>query len=147
MTNSPSNPEVGEYETHPRANDPLPHENVITFDDEEVTVACRYDREGTFESILDADVAVFCLEVPQKDLLRELLYVIDRTDKHLVVILTNKLLHDSPKLPWEKRAYDPTPATDYHMSHVPESCRVFLDYLRDVRSPNSYNIIVKEPRP
>ena len=140
-----TNRQIGQYETHPRANNPQPHENTITLAFGELTVACRYDAIGTFESILEADVAVFCLEEPQKDLLKELLYVIDRTDKHLVIQLTNKLLWGDPIPPYED--HEPSAPTQYHMEQVPEPCETIIDFLRETRPQSEYEILVSEPHP
>jgi hypothetical protein len=140
------NPEIGEYETHPRTNNPQPHENSVALAFvEELTVACRYDAMGTFDSILDADVAVFCLEEPQKDLLKELLYVIGRTDKHLMVLLTNKLLYGDFIPPHED--HESRAPTSQDMEHIPEPCRTFIDFLHDTRPQDEYNILVSEPHP
>ena len=140
--NLPTRPRIAQRETHPRVDDPEPYEKTVSTDGEELTIGFRYDDMGTFESIRNADVALFCLEEPQKDLIKELLYVIVETDKQLVIQLTTRLLYGQFIMPFEE--HEPTMATEDHIEQLPDQARTIIDLLRDLRSSDSYDIIFKE---
>jgi len=140
--NPPTRPRIAQRETHPRVDDPEPYEKTVSTDGEELTIGFRYDDMGTFESIRNADVALFCLEEPQKDFIKELLYVIVETDKQLVIQLTTRLLYGQFIMPFEE--HETTMATEDHIEQLPDQARTIIDLLRDLRSSDSYDIIFKE---